>query len=75
MISAFVVGHNVFAVWRNREMLSEAFDRYMGGRWLRWLMYAIVGSVALHLVNLMPVKLDWIAGGMGVIVRLVKPVL
>lgn len=71
-IGVFVVGHNVIAAGRGDEMLSHAFDRWMATR-LKWVLYAVVGSVALHLVNLMPVKLDWLSAVMDTIARRIGP--
>lgn len=72
-IGVFVAGHNVIAAGRGDEMLSHAFDRWMTTRWLKWVLYAVVGSVALHLVNLMPVKLDWLGAVMNTLARKIGP--
>ncbi len=69
----FVIGHNVIAAGRGDEMLSHAFDRWMATRRLKWVLYAVVGSVALHLVNLMPAKLDWMSAAMDTIARKIGP--
>ncbi|GAA2417988.1 DUF7427 family protein [Mycolicibacterium llatzerense] len=73
VLGAYVVGHNVLAAGRGDEMLSHAFDRWMATRRLKWVLYAVVGSIALHLVNLMPVRLDWLGAVMGAIARKVGP--
>ncbi len=73
ILAAYVVGHNVRAAGRGDEMLSHAFDRWMTTRWLKWVLYAVVGSVALHLVNLMPAKLDWLGGVMNTVARSIGP--
>ncbi len=71
ILAAYVVVHNVRAAARGDEMLSHAVDRYLVEH--RVLTYGVIGTVALHLANLMPSRYDWLGGLMGWIARKIGP--
>lgn len=70
-IAALVVGHNVLAAGRGDELLSQGVDRYL----LRHpiLTHAVVGLVALHLLNRLPPVVDPLAAVMDTLARAVGP--
>jgi hypothetical protein len=55
-IAAYVVGHNVLAAGRDREMLSEAADRYIASHPV--FTRTIIALVALHVANALPPRFD-----------------
>ena len=71
LLAAYVVAHNIRAAGRGDEMLSQAVDRYLLEH--RVVAYGVIGTVALHLANLMPARFDWLGGLMGWIARKVGP--
>lgn len=57
-LAAYVLGWNVWAGARDREMISEACDRYLAcPRW-RWLAHFIMALVYLHVSNRLPQRVD-----------------
>lgn len=56
VIGAFVVVHNIVAAGQGKEMLSEAFDRWMISH--PRVATGVVAAVALHLINWLPPRYD-----------------
>jgi len=56
-LSGGVVAYEVLAL--DGELMSEAVDRYLEAR--PWLTRAVIVTVALHLLNVLPQSLDPLA--------------
>lgn len=71
ILATYVVAHNVHAAGRGDDMLSQAVDRYLVRRPM--ITRAVVGIVALHLINALPPFVDPLGAAMSAIARKVGP--
>jgi len=55
---AYIVAAEYFLTHRSHPLMSESFDRWLGTPHGRILCWAVTGSTAAHLLNLLPNKID-----------------